>query len=315
MPRPLPKFNDFIGQKTNVDRLRRFLKGATQRGEPFPHCIFSGPSGVGKTKLAKALTTEFGTTSCVCYGDITISLLAGKLTQSKFGDFVIIDEAHNLSRDCQELLYRAIDEGVVPLFDQDEGSHNARNAEKTVQRCTIILATDQPGSLQKAMRRRIDVDIHLDYYSIPELTKIVAKICSDANILISPQAANAIATISRGLPGAAKKLVGSLRLWYPDAEKSQLGKAEIDNFCVHQGIDPQGLTDRDHKYLDYVRTVGKASLASIALMLGLDEAEVQRFVEPFLARLGLIQIAPGGRVLTDQGRSCAQNEIKIFQKG
>jgi Holliday junction resolvasome RuvABC ATP-dependent DNA helicase subunit len=59
--RPAAKFRDFIGHKATVDLLRRQLAGAQTRKKSFPHALFLGPSGVGKTRLARALAAEYGT--------------------------------------------------------------------------------------------------------------------------------------------------------------------------------------------------------------------------------------------------------------
>ena len=64
MARRPPTFHDFIGQKEAVDLLRRLLAGAQARKKPFPHSLFQGSSGLGKTLLARALATELGT-GCV----------------------------------------------------------------------------------------------------------------------------------------------------------------------------------------------------------------------------------------------------------
>ena len=58
MPRPVYSFRNFIGQRKVVELLLRQLRGAIARGEPFPTACFAGPSGVGKTLLAKTLAGE-----------------------------------------------------------------------------------------------------------------------------------------------------------------------------------------------------------------------------------------------------------------
>ena len=302
MGRAAPKFNDFIGQRIIVGRLRRLLAGAQQLKEPFPHSVFVGPSGLGKTMLAKALAAEYGSECCIRYGDVTAVSLAGALPQLQFDDFLFIDEAHGLAHDCQELLYRAIDDHVVPIFDNEKLVNVSSEKTKAVQRFTIILGTDQPGKLQRAMRRRIAHEVQLDFYPSDELTEIVEQICSELNILISPQAAKLVAIISRGVPGTAMEHVRRIRMWHPHAERTQLSKSDIDRYCADNEIDEMGLTSRDYKYLQFLATVNVASLGSLALILGTDEAEVRRFIEPFLVRLGLVEIARSGRRLTEQGR-------------
>src|SRR5579884_3674041 len=90
MARAAPRFHDFVGQKPTVDMLRRQLQGALARGEPFPHSLFQGPSGVGKSLLAGAMATEYGTAVVAAMGYVTRPDLAAKLATLKQGDFLLI---------------------------------------------------------------------------------------------------------------------------------------------------------------------------------------------------------------------------------
>lgn len=84
MGRPLPRFHHIIGQRPIVAQLQRLLAGARERKEPFPHSLFIGPSGVGKTLLSRALAAEYGTTCKVCYGDVDPEDLASKFAALRF---------------------------------------------------------------------------------------------------------------------------------------------------------------------------------------------------------------------------------------
>lgn len=306
MSRPLPRFHDFVGQRKAVKLLARQLDGVKSRGEPFPHTAFFGPSGVGKTLLAKALAKEYGTNLIQANGFYTSEELASILSNVKACDFVFIDECHNLRPKAQELLYGVIDHLIIPDFTTEKLTPDLttekNTSRKEVAPCTIILATDQPGSLLNALDKRLQLKISLDYYATSELVEIAKLVATELDVLLSSQSANRIARISHGLPRAVKFHLRNLRNHFPDAERRQLTVDDIRGFMRAFGLDQRGLEARDRKYLRLLERHEKASLETLSSHLGLDADFVRRQVEPRLMRQSLICISSGGRQLTDSGR-------------
>ena len=48
-------FDEFIGQKDNVDSLKLYIEAANKRGEALDHVLLFGPPGLGKTTLAQII--------------------------------------------------------------------------------------------------------------------------------------------------------------------------------------------------------------------------------------------------------------------
>src|SRR5262245_48870393 len=109
MARPAPRFHDFIGHSAILDPIKREIKGATARNEPVPHMLLTGPSVVGKTKLAGAFAMERGTKLIRVLGHIPRDDLVRKLAKLSDSDFLFIDEIHSMKPTEQEMLYEAID--------------------------------------------------------------------------------------------------------------------------------------------------------------------------------------------------------------
>jgi Holliday junction DNA helicase RuvB len=297
MPRPPSRFHDFVGQKQFVDLVRQQLEGTQARNEPFPHALFCGPSGVGKTLLARALAAEMGTGVVEAMGYDDRSVLGEKLGRLRKHDILFVEECHRLGYTEQEMLNEAIDDNSIPA--PAPGPADGRVA---LPGWSLVLATDQPGRLLDSLFKRILLVVPLDYYRIDELKEIVAVMAKQLNILLSAQAAKLVASVSGGLPRRAKQNLLMLRNFYPDAESREIGVAEVRAYLDARGFDKKGLGPEEGRYLKVLARRGASSLASIALALGYDQRFVRREIEVPLVRRELVQITPSGRALTPSGR-------------
>ncbi|MEI8375971.1 MAG: Holliday junction DNA helicase RuvB C-terminal domain-containing protein [Planctomycetota bacterium] len=304
MPRPVPTFHDFIGHVEVVARLRRQAEGARTRQKPFPHTLFTGTSGLGKTLLAEALATEFETDFIKIYGEIPEDELVNRLIALPSHAFLFIDEAHSLKTSEQELLFKSIDHLRVPNPNgavTSNASHQKTEETTEIMPFTLLLATDRPGKLLNPLHKRMVLQVALSHYSIAELKEIVDRMATDMDMLVSPQAAKLIAQISGGLPRRAEHVLKNILYHFPNSEGCQLSIPQIREFMEDFGIDNKGLGPQELMYLSYLKDVGSASLESMALCLGLDCDFVHRQVEPLLLRERLVKIGPGGRKLTPIG--------------
>jgi Holliday junction DNA helicase RuvB len=317
MPRPVPKFRDFIGQKSAVDLLRRQLAGAQTLREPFPHTLFTGPSGIGKTRLAEALAAESGTRVVKIMGHLAPESLVSQVTTLQFGDFLFIDEAQNLKPVLQEMLLHLIDDRQVSaptIKTPGRAALAGLSPEQRVEPHTIILATDRPGSLLNALQKRMALQVSLALYDLRELKEIVDRQASDMDILISPQAARLIAQVSAGLPRRAKHHLENLRRHMPIGQSQEFTLQHVRRLLAAFRIDDQGLGERERDYLSYLAEVGSASLESLALYLGIDSMFVRQQIEPVLQRQRLIVIGPSGRKLTASGQQFISNDQTSYQE-
>lgn len=302
MPRPAPRFHSFIGHKRQVDFLKRQLAGAKYRGEPFPHTCFIGPSGVGKTQLAEALATEYGTQMIEANGHDALTELVQKLRRLNACDFLFVDECHNLTPKAQELLYQVVDRSRVPNWEgtQTQSDSPTDTAYIELAPCTLVAATDQPGKLYNALQKRMEIRIQLGYYSLREMREIVRCLASDLGLLLNGHASGQIAKVSHGLPRTAKHHLQNLRRHFLEAESRQIRLTEVRQYLRDCGIDSKGLGKMERDYLACLHKHGPASLESLALHLGTDADHVRRQIEPALKRLGLFVVA-NGRQLTEAG--------------
>lgn len=117
-------FDDVIGQAGAVKGLKSLLKGSA-----LPHSyLFTGPSGVGKTTLARIIGTELGVASrnvlevdaATNSGVDDMRSLKAMVETPGFGSdsrrMVIIDECHSLSKNAWQSWLKVIEEPPPHLF-------------------------------------------------------------------------------------------------------------------------------------------------------------------------------------------------------
>lgn len=312
MARPVPDFEGFVGQRRTISLVRRHLDGSIDAGTPFPNTLLSGPPGYGKSSLARAIASARGTamTKVVAARDMKSAHMHALLEPLKHGDLLLIDEAHQLRPELQDYMLGATGEDRQV---QVPAEHVARGAHRTdvapVADFTLVVATDQPGQLRKALRSRIQLELPLEPYTDKELREIAARVCAREGVPVSTHAITLIAHASRGVPRRAGQLADLLRTYFPGL-KSELSKGDVRSFLQCHGYDDHFMLPSERRYLKELRLFGRpARLHYMANVTGQDVGRIRNEIEPELMRRRLVEIVPGGRVLTSVGRALVEEEL------
>ncbi len=130
-----------IGQENVVARVKVALESCWNDGVRFPHCLLTGPAGLGKTQISQIIAAEMGVEirEQLAQNLACPAALRGFLLEGQEKDVLLIDEIHELSRTVQTTLYRALENGKIFL----EGAKNKYS--HTIQLANFSLCCRVPA--------------------------------------------------------------------------------------------------------------------------------------------------------------------------
>lgn len=293
--------DEYIGQKTVVNKLTISLESAKKRGEPQEHMLLHGPPGLGKTTLAHIVSKEMNARLITASGPTLnrIADLMGILTNLEQGDVFFIDEIHRLPKNVEEFIYPAMEDFRVD-FVVDKGPFS-KVINVPLKRFTLIGASTRAGLLSAPLRDRFGISYHLDFYPKEDMFKIIVRSAEILGIQIDRIGAETIAVSSRGTPRIANRLLRRARD-YAIVKGNNVITAETARLSLEmEGVDEKGLDDLDRKYLriiiDYYQG-GPVGIEAIAATLAEETLTLEEVVEPFLLKIGLLARTKRGRMVT-----------------
>ena len=297
-------WDEYIGQESIKQNIHILLTAARERGESAEHMLFYGPPGLGKTTIAHLIAKETGRNITVTSGPAIekIGDLASILTNLAPHDILFIDEIHRLSKLVEEILYPAMESGVMDIMIGKGPS--ARSVQLELPPFTLIGATTRISLLSAPLRSRFGGGVfRLEYYSENELAKILERSAKIIEVDIEKDAINEIVKRSRKTPRAANYFLKRVRD-YGQVKNMPLAPNTANEALTLLGIDELGLNQIDR---DYLKTLfhkfkgGPTGISTLASALHEDEGTLEDVIEPYLLSLGFIERTPRGRTITDFG--------------
>lgn len=296
------KFEEYIGQNAIKENLRILLTAAKERNHPPEHILFYGPPGLGKTTLAHLIAKESNAQMKVTSGPAIekVGDLASILTNLTPGDILFIDEIHRLNKTIEEVLYPAMETGMLDIVIGKGPS--ARTIQLDLAPFTLIAATTRVALISAPLRSRFSGGLfRLEFYTHEEIEEIVRRSAKLLGMEIAENGVKEIAKRSRYTPRTANYLLKRCRD-FAQINKRQLDKAAVDEALRLLGIDHMGLVHSDRTILETIIKKfkgGPVGLGTLAASLSEEEATLEEFNEPYLLQLGFIERTPRGRMATD----------------
>ena len=297
-------WDDYVGQSLIKENLQILLDAAKARGQAPEHILFYGPPGLGKTTLAYLISRHTESQIKITSGPSIekVGDLASIITNLQPNDILFIDEIHRLNKSIEEVLYPAMESGVLDIIIGKGPS--ARTIQLELPSFTMIAATTKVASISSPLRSRFSGGIFkLEFYTDSELTQIAKRSASLLNVQIEEDAALHIARSSRGTPRTVNYLIKRCRD-YAQMHDSHITKEVVEKTLKLIGIDEIGLSQADrnllHTMVDKFNG-GPVGVSTLALALSEETGTIEEFHEPFLIQQGFIERTARGRMVTEKG--------------
>ena len=294
---------DYTGQDHVKTQMEIFIAAAKKRDEPLDHLLIFGPPGLGKTTLANIVANEMGVNIRTTSGPVLEKAgdLAALLTNLEENDILFIDEIHRLSPVVEEILYPAMEDYQLDIMIGEGPA--ARSIKLDLPPFTLVGATTRAGSLTSPLRDRFGITQRLEYYSVADLTTIVARSARLSEVQLETAGAEEVARRSRGTPRIANRLLRRTRDYAEVKFDGVISNSVADQALNMLKVDDLGFDHMDRCLMFAIIEKfagGPVGIDNLAAAIGEQRETIEDVLEPYLIQQGFIMRTPRGRVVTDR---------------
>jgi Holliday junction DNA helicase RuvB len=228
--------------------------------------------------------------------------LAAILTNLQPRDVLFIDEIHRLQPAIEEILYPAMEDFQLDLII-GEGP-GARTVRIDLPPFTLVGATTRSGLLATPLRDRFGIPVRLVFYTVAELTLIVARLAQKLAMRLTEAGAAEIAKRARGTPRIAGRLTRRIRDFAAVAGVALIDEKVADAALTRLDVDHFGLDAMDMRYLRRLaehHQGGPVGVETLAAALAEARDTLEDVVEPYLIQEGFLLRTSRGRMLGEAG--------------
>jgi Holliday junction DNA helicase RuvB len=303
-----------IGQERVVESLRVATEAARLEDRAVDHILLTGPQGLGKSTLARAVSVEMAGRDWITSGPALGNpfALVSLLSSVQEKEIVFIDEIHALPRKVAEMLYEAMEDGTLSL---PVGlGLRARTITLKLPAFTVIGATTDPELLPRPLLSRFSLHGELESYDLEELERIAVRAARSMGLDLTEDASRMLARASNGTPRLVLRLTRRLRdlcragtaggahartrCTAEGAARLEADASAVREVLPQEGLDEPGLGPSHRRVLEVLEThkkpIGGRRLAALA---GIGRRTFRELIEPELLRLGRVIPTPRGLMI------------------
>jgi Holliday junction DNA helicase RuvB len=199
----------------------------------------------------------------------------------------------------EEVLYPALEDFQIDIMI-GEGP-GARSIKLDIPPFTLVGATTRAGLLTSPLRDRFGIVQRLEFYSVPEIERIVHRSAGILEVPIAPDGALRIAQRARGTPRIANRLLRRVRDYAQVKGRGTIDQAIAVAALDLLEVDPLGFDGLDRKLLLTIMEKfdgGPVGIESLAAAIGEERGTLEDVIEPFLIQQGYVMRTARGRMAT-----------------
>ena len=295
---------EFVGQKDIIDSLKIYIKASKMRDTSLDHTLLVGHAGLGKTTLAYLISVFLERKIIIINAnsierpkDLVISL--SKLNE---GDILFIDEIHALNKNCEEVLYSAMEDFYINLNVKNDLKKEIIKFD--LPPFTLIGATTKVEELSKPLLDRFSITFFFKKYSDNEITKILQNASNKLNVIYRLKALKLIASVSRFTPRIALNYLKRINDYSLIDNIKYIDHLYVCKILNKLGVRNLGLNDLDLRYLrmlHYEYSDKPVGINTISSYLNESNKVIEDMVESYLIEISFIRKTSKGRIITSQG--------------
>lgn len=322
--------NDFIGQQDIAMEVKIALHSARSRNDAFPHTIFSGAPGLGKTSLAEIIAAEMDVPFFPVLGASIrdeeglrniLSQLPSDGYDMQTGNIVLlgkvkhaiifIDEIHRMKKSLTELLHTALEDFKLSMKIRNPLTGKMQSGLYWMPKFTLIGATNYLGVLPRPFVDRFMIQSCFEPYTEDEIIQIAHHSAKKLNLDIVSEAIAEMASKSRGVPRILNRFLLRARDVAIYTGANRITQETVQEMFQIQNIDELGLTKLDRRVLEYLAAVIRPiGIGAISQAVDEDQNTIENLVEPWLVRLRLMVKTSQGRQITELGLQHLGQELQ-----
>jgi len=297
------RFTEYVGQRKVITQLEIAVQAARERQEAMDHLLTYGPPGLGKTTLAYVVAAELAVNIKTTAGPLIEKTgdLVALLTNLEERDVLFIDEIHRLHPAIEEVLYPAMEDYKLDIIIGQGPA--AKSVKIPIAQFTLVGATTRAGLLTAPLRARFGIVHRLDFYSADDLGAVIRRSASILGVDIEDDAADSIASGSRGTPRIANRLLRRVRDFAQVRADGAITTRVAGDALKLLEVDENGFDEMDRSILLTVIekfSGGPVGLGTIAAVVGEEPDTIEDIYEPYLIQIGFLERTPRGRVATER---------------
>lgn len=297
-------FKEFIGQERLKATVEILIKAANKQNKPLDHLLFYGPSGLGKTSLAHLIAITSKRSIRFAQGPLLVTkadVLALFATLKKHS-IIFIDEIHSINKITMEIIYHALEDGVIDLMIGPEG--DKRLMRLKLPPFTLIGATTQKGKLALPLLERFGLVAKLNTYCKIDIKKVLQNSAHKMKIEITNAALEHLLEYTKNNPRLANNLLKRIQDFLVVTNQTKVDVKLVSKTLRALGIYQWGFNELHLTYLKTLHLTFANKPTSIETITGVlqeNKHYLEQIIEVDLLKKQLIVKTTKGRQITNQG--------------